>query len=241
LLDHLAATFVQDEWSLKRTLRRLATSATYRMSGCVDPEADVADPENCFWHYRPMRRMAAEVLRDSVLVAAGQLDETMYGPSVPVYLTPFMQGRGRPDRSGPLDGDRRRSIYLEVRRNFLAPMMLAFDAPSPFNAVGRRTISNVPSQALMLLNHPFVAEQSDAWARRLIAREAEPARRLERLFVEAYARPIEPPEAEAAQEFIESQRQRLAESGTPTAELEPSAWRDLCHVLINSKEFYYIQ
>ncbi len=89
------------------------------------------------------------------------LDPTMYGPSVPVHLTAFMDGRGRPAPSGPLDGDGRRSIYLAVRRNFLNPMFLAFDAPVPFSCMGRRNASNVPAQALILLNDPLVVQQAE--------------------------------------------------------------------------------
>ena len=98
----------------------------------------------------------------------------MCGPSVPVYLTPFQEGRGRP-ASGPLDGDGRRSIYLAVRRNFLSPLLLAFDTPIPFSTVGRRTVSNVPAQALILMNDPFVHQQAEAWgaARAVAAGTAE--------------------------------------------------------------------
>ena len=91
----------------------------------------------------------------------------MFGPSVDVHLTEFMEGRGKP-ASGPLDGAGRRSIYLALRRNFLSPMMQAFDAPAPFNTVGRRGVSNVPAQALMLMNDPFVHEQSEVLAVRVV-------------------------------------------------------------------------
>ncbi len=90
----------------------------------------------------------------------------MYGPSVPTYLNRFMDGRGRPGRSGPLDGDGRRSIYLNVRRNFLNPMFLAFDTPVPFSTMGRRNVSNVPAQALTLMNDPLVVAQARLWAER---------------------------------------------------------------------------
>ena len=74
-----------------------------------------------------------------------------------------MEGRGRPGRNGPLDGNGRRSIYIEVRRNFLSPLMRTFDTPQPFSTVGRRNQSNVPAQALILLNDPFVRQQTDLW------------------------------------------------------------------------------
>ena len=88
----------------------------------------------------------------------------MEGPSVAPHLTPFMEGRGRPGQSGPLDGDGRRSLYINVRRNFLTPMFLAFDFPTPFTTMGKRSSSNVPAQALTMMNNPFVVQQTAAWA-----------------------------------------------------------------------------
>ena len=112
-----------------------------------------------------VRRLEAEAIRDALLAVSGRLEPAMYGPSVPVHLTSFMEGRGRPGHSGPLDGDGRRSIYLSVRRNFLNPMFLAFDAPVPFSTMGRRNVSNVPAQALTLLNDPLVHPRSPALGR----------------------------------------------------------------------------
>src|ERR1700730_1514130 len=80
-----------------------------------------------------------------------------------------MTGRGRPKDSGPLDGQGRRSIYLGVRRNFLSPMFLAFDYPIPFTTMGRRSVSNVPAQALTMMNIPFVVEQARLWAARVLS------------------------------------------------------------------------
>ncbi len=91
-----------------------------------------------------VRRLEAEAIRDAMLAVSGRLDPRMGGPSVPPHLTPFMEGRGRPARSGPLDGDGRRSLYINVRRNFLSPMLLAFDFPTPSTTMGRRNVSNVP-------------------------------------------------------------------------------------------------
>ena len=97
----------------------------------------------------------------------------MGGPGVEVYLTPFMDNYtdsyGRPKASGPLDGDGRRSLYLNVRRNFLTPMLVAFDMPPPLVTAGRRDVSNVPAQALILMNDPFVVQQARRWAARVLA------------------------------------------------------------------------
>ena len=113
----------------------------------------------------------------------------MYGPSVPVHLTSFMEGRGRPGRSGPLDGDGRRSIYLDVRRNFLNPMFLAFDAPVPFSTMGRRNVSNVPAQASTLMNDPMVARQARLWAERVLAGPGRSTRAAARRLVHDRFRP----------------------------------------------------
>src|SRR5207248_3696797 len=117
-----------------------------------------------------------------------RLDRRLYGPGPLPHLTEFMIGRGRP-ASGPLDGDGRRSLYLNVRRNFLNPMFLAFDYPVPFTTIGRRSVSNVPAQALTLLNNPFVLEQAKLWAQRALADQDRPAHdRIARLYESAFGR-----------------------------------------------------
>src|SRR5262245_34326332 len=168
----------------------MVQSNTYRMaSRSEDTLAEEKDPQNRLWHRVAVRRLEAEAVRDAMLSVSGRLDEKMYGPGVMPHLTPFMDGRGRPTVSGPLDGDGRRSIYLAVRRNFLNPMFLAFDYPVPFTTIGRRSVSNVPAQALTLLNNPFVVEQAQRWAKRTLA---EPGKTLEQrvrgLYVAAFGR-----------------------------------------------------
>jgi Protein of unknown function (DUF1553) len=165
----------------------------------------------------------------------------MYGPSVPVHLTSFMDGRGRPGHSGPLDGDGRRSIYLSVRRNFLNPMLLAFDAPVPFSTMGRRNVSNVPAQALTLLNDPLVLHEARLWARRLMDEPAASVRqRLDRLFVTALGRTPTEQEARASLEFLCGQPGGQGTPAEPHQEPTLEAWTDLCHMLINMKEFIFV-
>ena len=146
--------------SIKRLIRQLVLSSSYQMSSAVDPAAVVVDPANTLLHHARVRRLEGEVIRDAMLAISGRLDESMFGQSIPVHLTEYMKARGLPETSGPLDGAGRRSIYIAVRRNFIAPMMLAFDTPIPFTTIGRRNSSNVPSQALILLNDPLVAQQA---------------------------------------------------------------------------------
>src|SRR5206468_1711066 len=139
----------------------------------------------------------------------------------------FMEGRGRPS-SGPLDGARRRSIYLKVRRNFLNGMFLAFDTPSPFSTVGRRTVSNVPAQALTLMNSPFVVEQARQWAQRILAQSSQsPEERVRTMYLAAFTRPPTAEELRDALKFLNEQARLYHLS---LSDLPP--WADLGHVLM---------
>ena len=239
LLDAVAIDFVKDDWSVKRLIKRLMLSETYQMSSQIDPQAAKIDPDNQWLHRMRIRRLQAEAIRDSILAISGRLDRTAFGPSVPVYLTSFMQGRGRPG-SGPIDGNGRRSIYISVRRNFLSPMMLAFDMPQPFNAVGRRTTSNVPAQALILMNDPLVVQQAETWAKRLLSLELEkPEQRIDRMYEEAFARPPSEDERSRAVLFVTKQGEQWKLSPEQAAN-DVRSWKDLCHVMMNVKEFIFI-
>src|SRR5687768_16385908 len=110
--------------------RIMLLSATYQMDSAASAAAEEKDPYNRLLSHMPVRRLDAESIRDAILAVSGSLDRTAYGPSVKVHVSEYQDGRGKPV-SGPLDGNGRRSIYLEVRRNFLTPLLLAFDYPLP--------------------------------------------------------------------------------------------------------------
>jgi hypothetical protein len=234
LLDYLATDFVKSGWSQKRLHRQIVLSQTYRMASRPDAKADEADPGNRLLHRMPIRRLEAEAVRDAILAVSGRLDSRMYGPSVLPHLTAFMDGRGRP-QSGPLDGKGRRSIYISVRRNFLTPMFLAFDYPIPFSTMGRRTVSTVPSQALALLNNPFVEEEGRAWAKRVLAEKGlTDQQRVGRMMERAFGRPPTEGETTDAMDFLQEQARLHG------AREDQRAWADLAHVLFNVKEFIFI-
>ncbi|SVB52214.1 uncharacterized protein METZ01_LOCUS205068, partial [marine metagenome] len=165
----------------------------------------------------------------------GRMDKKMFGPPVAVHLTSFMEGRGRP-RSGPIDGAGRRTIYQEVRRNFLSPMMLAFDMPQPLSTIGRRTSSNVPAQALIMMNDPFVVEQSRLWAKRILSISIDSnADRIRAAYVTAFGRQPSNEEEQSAEAFLQSQAKVHGE-----AKPGEKAWADFCHVIFNVKEFIFL-
>lgn len=229
LLDHLARRFVEGGWSRKALIRELVLSATYRQSSLPGPRAAELDPVGALLSHAPVRRLTGEALRDGILAASGGLNEERFGPSVPVHLTASLTGRGRPGASGPLDGGGRRSVYLETRRNFLQPFLMVFDAPVPATTIGRRAVSNVPAQALALLNDPFVIEQAQRlgeWVFELP--DAGDLGRIDALYLRTLGREPKGPELQAAAAFLEG------------ASDERSGWAELAHVLFNTKEFRYL-
>ena len=237
LLDWLARRFVDDGYSLKKLVRLLVLTRSYRMSSVTSAETLARDPENALFSRMRVRRLEAEAIRDAILAISSRLDLRMHGPPVPVHLTPFMDGRGRPSASGPVDGDGRRTIYLEVRRNFISPFMLAFDAPTPLGPQGRRTSSNVPAQALILLNGPFVAAEARRWANHALASEAPSHRaRIEGLYRTAFGRPPSPDEVSASEELLLDSERARGEGGDAREEV----WADLCHALFNAKELEFV-
>lgn len=236
LLDHLVVEFRERGRSIKSLVRYIVSSHTYRMSSSYEPESLAADPTNASWHYRPVRRLEGEAIRDALLTISGGLDRSMFGPSVPIHLTEFMDGRGRPSTSGPMDGDGRRSVYVAVRRNFLSPFMLAFDTPSPFSTMGRRNVSNVPAQSLILMNDPFVLDQAEKWAERALNLfPADGQQRLRWMYLTAFGR--SPSHHELA--LVSAHLKTQPDPGQVTA-TELQTWTEIAQALINVKEFIFI-
>lgn len=235
LLDWLAAEFIRSGWSIKHMHRVMLLSSTYRMSSDVNPGYETKDPLNKYWHHIPVQRLEAESIRDAVLAVSGQLKSEMFGPSIMPFISEFMDGRGRPGKSGPLDGDGRRSVYINIRRNFMVPMFMAFDYPPPISAIGKRGVSSVPAQALTMLNNDLIYDQALKWAKRMIDESDSANERIINAYELAYARQPDDFEIEAILEFIQTQKELYDE------DKELHAWRDLCHVIFNSTEFIFVK
>ena len=240
LLDYLASDFIENDWSIKKLIYKIVTSHTFRQqSQPASSQVALRDPENIYLSHMPMRRLEGEIIRDAILSVSGQLDTTLGGRSVPIHLTKFTSGRGRP-ASGPLDGDGRRSIYLAVRRNFLSPWMLVFDTPIPLGPVGRRNQSNVPAQPLALLNDPFVIEQARLWAKKILASHGDsPETIITGFYLDAFARAPTKEELRAANDFMNQLGIERGPEAGPW-EKDVNLWADYAHVLINTKEFIFL-
>jgi mono/diheme cytochrome c family protein len=187
LLDHLAVRFMQDGWSVKKLIRRIVLSRTYRQRSVDRPEARKVDPENSLLWRMNRRRPDFEASRDYVLAAAGRLDLTIGGPAVKLTTQPF---------------SRRRTIYGFVDRQNLPGLFRAFDFASPDTHCPKRFQTSVPQQALFLLNSAFEMEQAAALAARPEVKNAkDDADRVRKLYLAAYGRAPDDGELKIAMEF----------------------------------------
>ena len=240
LLDLLADDFRKDGWSIKRLIKRLMLTRAYRLSSQRNELAEEKDPTNKLLHRFSVRRLEAEVIRDEILAISGRLDPTSFGPPVPTYLTSFMEGRGRPGESGPLDGNGRRSIYQSVRRNFLNPFMLAFDTPQPATAIARRSVSNVPAQSLILMNNEFVHQQANVWAKHLLsAGSLDDTAIVTTAYRAAFARSPSETELASLLEFAHADASNSADTNKTLP--NETILTNLCHVLLNQKELLFLE
>jgi hypothetical protein len=238
LLDYLAAQFLEDGWSTKRLIRLLVLSRTFQLSSAPTAAAREIDPEYRLLSYYPARRLEGEAIRDAILTVSGRLDRTLYGPSI----QPFREKENADRRlfPGPLDGGGRRSVYIKNNLMESPKFLGVFNLPGGKVTQGRRDVTNVPAQALALLNDPFVIDQSKVWAERLIARGEEPiAARIDAMFASALGRP--PRENEQAR-FRAAVSELAQLHGVSEAEIPRSqiVWQDVAHAMINMREFIYI-
>jgi hypothetical protein len=264
LLDWLATEFVGHGWSVKHLHRLMVLSNTYRQASRVaaDPLARRIDPDNRLLWRMNRQRLEGEALRDSILAVAGSLNRKVGGPMVRVPLEPevyeLIFTEGEPDGLWHATADRReytrRSIYLFAKRNVRLPLLEAFDRPDALTSCPVRPVSTFAPQALILMNGPFLQEQTKVFAARLL-REAGSHldRQVERAYLLALARPPRPAERDMAREFLAGQadllRKRLR-SGRPVGvppDLPPwtdpaaaAALADFCLALLNRNELLYV-
>ncbi len=231
LLDWLATEFVASGWDMKRMHRLIVTSATYRQSARVPSDASGRDPENLLLGHMPRVRLPAEQIRDQALFVSGLLVRKVGGkPVYPTQTPDYWEQRVLPGKWNNSQGmDRhRRTMYTYWRRMALHPTLEILNAPARDNCVVRRDVSNVPTQALALMNDPIFHAAATAFAARLISEvEGSDPKRLERAFRLILGRAPEPAERSKFLSYLKHQREDWNED---------AAWALACSVLLNLDE-----
>jgi hypothetical protein len=241
LLDHLAYRFREDGWSLKRLIRNIVTSQTYKQSSKLRPELKDKDPDNALLARQSRLRMPAELLRDSALVASGLISLEVGGRSVmppqPAGVTELGYGaRGWGVGWAESQGAQkyRRGLYIHFQRTTPYPMLVNFDAPKGTVVQCKRERSNTPLQALNLLNDPVFFEAAQALAYQSISASEDWSRRLEEAFLRTLNRTPTDTERLRFEKFYTRQKQLQEREGNPG---EPATWTALASVLLNLDEF----
>lgn len=257
LLDWLANDFQSNGWNQKRTIRQILLSSTYQQSSYMSPEMKEADPTNRLFLRQDRFRLDAEFVRDSALHLSGLLKDEIGGRSVKPYQPAgYWQHLNFPRRTWQADkGDAlyRRSVYTFRCRSFPHPAMVAFDAPSREECTAERPRSNIPQQALVLLNDPSFVEASKVFAERILreAKSDKPTERINWAFEEMLTREPTKKESKVLGEFFANQQKRYKDDPTAAKELlktgahaspsdldasELAAWTSLSRALFNLYE-----
>jgi hypothetical protein len=230
LLDHLALSFADHGWSVKKLIREIVLSRAYQLSSEYSAKNNDADPDNVLVWRMPKRRLEAEALRDAMLAVSGRIDLTPPKGS-PVARAgegqAGLRGRGGPG-GDPIAADTHRTVYVSIVRDQVPEALTLFDFPDPSLIIGERATTTVPAQSLFLLNNPFVIRTAEAFAEKLLALDGDDDAKLTRAYQQCYARPPSKKELSNAQKF-------LAEYGK--TQPRRAAWIALAQALFASAEF----
>jgi len=270
LLDWLTTQFIQSGWSVKQLHRVIVLSNTYRLRNAEsdrrgslrDPTSDptldpgavldntaIDDSANLSYLRFHRRRFSAEELRDALLLMSGQLDPVPGGSESGDFLMSKAEDINamiRPNRVGADDEFyttfRKRSVYLPIVRNMLPDILALFDAADPNGVTAIRNETTVASQGLFLLNHPFVRQQSRAFADRLLVDpHLTDDQRIELAHRLAFGRSATQVETDETSDFLSAFLQSPALGETSETERQSAAWQAFCQSLLCSNEFLYVE
>ena len=209
LLDHLANSFMKNGWSIKKIIRTIVLSKTYRQETRKLP---VKDPDNLFLSSMNRKRLNFEAMRDGMLQVSGELDLTMDGPSQKLEIKPY---------------SKRRAVYGYIDRQNISPTLSSFDFANPNIHAPQRVETTVPQQALFAFNHPFVIERSATLAKKAFdSKTANPTSQVEFLYRQILSRNPRKNESKLAVDFL-----------GPNAKL--ANFEDLAQTLLVSNEFFF--
>jgi hypothetical protein len=257
LLDYLATKFVKDGWSIKKLHREILLSSVYRQSSDYREDVAKADSENKLLGVFPRKRLEAEQIRDSLLVAAGNLEDKVGGPSI---YPPIPGNLGATPAQWKVSKDKkdqnRRSLYIFTRRSLPYPLLETFDMATAQEAHSKRDVTTTPLQSLALFNSDVVFGLSQALAGRVINEAgSDESAQLDKLYQILFSRKATDSEKETLQKFLTSHEKVVREKTSegkfavsiPTGlkenqKLDPiraAAFVDLVHTVANSNEFIY--
>lgn len=221
LLDYLAATFMENGWSIKSLHRQILLSRTYQQSSQDEPTNLAADPENRWLWKMNRRRLEFEALHDAMLAVSGKLDRQMGGRAVEMTKSPFAT---------------RRAIYGFIDRQNLPGLLRTFDFASPDSSTPQRHVTTVPQQALFLMNSSFLVEQAKHLLRRPeFTAQTNDVVRIQTLYRLILGRLAESEELAMATEFL-----HVSRSQEPDSLARSSAWEELAQVLFLTNEFAFV-
>ncbi len=255
LLDELAQWMVDSNWDLKRWIRSVVMSRTYRQSSLASPEARQIDPYNRLLARQARFRLDAEFVRDNALSISGLLFNKLGGKSVRPYQPPgywaYLNFPQREWQNGSGEELYRRGLYTHWQRQYLHPSLLVFDAPSREECTAERPRSNTPLQSLVLLNDPSYVEAARAFAELVLRAEGDDSRKLDLAFRRALSRPITPEESELLTKLLQSQidhyrqhpeaaKELLTTGARPSAtDIDPvvlAGWTTVARAILNLHE-----
>jgi len=256
LLDYLADKFVKEGWSVKKLHKEVLLSGVYRQASAHREEARQADPDNKLLAVFPRKRLEAEQIRDSLLVASGNLEDQVGGPSV---FPPVPANLGAAATQWKVSKDKkdhnRRSLYVFTRRSLPYPLLETFDMATAQEAHSKRDVTTTPLQSLALFNSDVVLGWSQALAGRVINEAGEDEEdQIDRLYQILFARNATDTEKDALAAFLEQHQQSVKDKLTdgkfelsvPTGlkdkkvdPIQAAAFVDLVHTVANSNEFIY--
>jgi hypothetical protein len=246
---------MENGWDMKRLVRTLVTSGAYRQSSQATPAMKEKDPYNRLYARQSRFRLDAEMVRDNALAVSGLLVEKVGGPSVFPYQPPgYWFALNFPTRewqNDTGDGLYRRGMYTHWQRSFPHPSLLAFDAPSREEATCERSRSNIPQQALALLNDPTYVEAARVLAAKIVQQPGDAAAKIRWGFVQATSRPPTDQELHVLRELLEKHSGEYAKDKDAAQKLlgvgaaknpekidpaELAAWTSVSRVLLNLSE-----
>ena len=258
LLDNLALEFAESDWDIKHMVKLLVTSRAYRQQSLTNETLDQKDPYNRLFARQARFRVPAEVVRDTALAVSGLLVLDYGGGSVrPYQPVGYYRHLNFPKRKYEMHNDTRqwrRGVYVHWQRQFLHPMLKAFDAPSREECTAQRPKSNTPLAALTLLNDPTFVESARAFARRIITEGGESTSdRLAFAFREAVSRKPDQFESETLTKLLQSAEQDFQSNPAAASELlhigltpveedldttQFAAWTTVARAILNMSETY---